>query len=169
MERSSEARFSLVRAVRRGVGVVWAWVVGVVGCVGCGWVECGVRLSFHASILRCTRTRLTTTTTNTTVSLHQDSNQYWRAKPRRSLVQRDSIVLDFARTCQIQGSTGRDARKCPGCLASRVGFDARLCCCSGVRSVSARSARISRGTWRCPQRARCGRRPPFLLRVDGLG
>ena len=56
---------------------------------------------------------------------------------RRSVVQRDCIVLVFTSTCQIQGSAGRDARKCSGSLASQVGFDAQLCCCSGVRTVTA--------------------------------
>ena len=42
------------------------------------------------------------------------------------------------------------ARMCLGSLASQVGFNAQLCCCSGVRTVSARFARFSRGRWRCP-------------------
>ena len=80
---------------------------------------------------------------------------------RRSVVQRDCIVLVFTCTCQIQGSAGRDARKCSGSLALQVGFDAQLCCCSGVLDL--------RGD--VPNAHDVDGEQPFRLRAqcDGLG
>ena len=93
----------------------------------------------------------------------------WRAKPEVGGPTRPHRILSSPAHAKSREAPAGMTRKCSGSLASQMGLDAQLCCCSGVRTVSARFARFSKGRWRCPHRTRCGRRPPFRLSFNVMG